>query len=93
MSNYNGTIISASEKEIDLIAGKRGDNKVEERQYEKRGIKKGFYAKDFKYNKTKNRMICPAGKELKPNGSLERRAGKINYKYIADIIIIIKFNI
>lgn len=82
--NSYSNIIEMSEKDIDLIAGEKKGNKVGEKQYKKRGIEKGFHAKDFKYDEERDIMQCPNNKSLK----YVRKAkftGGVDYTYLADI--------
>ena len=80
--NSYSNIVNTAEKGIDLIAGKKGDNKVGKKQYEKRGVAEGFHAEDFIYDEKKNVMTCPGGKTLDLN-STEKLTGITNYKYRA----------
>jgi len=80
--NSYSNIVHTTKKGIDLIAGEKKDNKVGERQYKNRGVIKGFYAEDFKYDEQKDVMMCPAGKELSLN-STEKSVGVTNFHYRA----------
>lgn len=82
--NSYSNIIAMSEKRIDLIAGEKKGNKAGENQYKRRGIEKGFYAEDFKYDKKRDVMQCPNNKVLK-YGRKEKFVGGINFTYSANI--------
>ncbi len=82
--NSYSNIIDMSEKNIDLIAGEKKENKVGEKQYKKRGIEKGFHAEDFKYNEESDIMQCPNNKILKYVRKA-RFTGGVDYTYLADI--------
>lgn len=80
--NTYPNITMAKEKDIDLIAGERGNNNVSGRQYRKRGVEKEFESDSFRYDKDPDSMMCPEGKILKCY-SREKLPGRTNFKYRA----------
>lgn len=80
--NTYPNIVMAAEKDIDLIAGERGNNNVSGQQYQKRGVTKEFESEAFKYDEDSHDMICPEGKTLKFD-SKEELPGRTNFKYRA----------
>ena len=81
--NTYPNIMSAHKKDIELIAGERGNNNVSGQQYQKRGVKKEFRAEAFRYDKNSDNMICPEGKTLRSD-SKEELPGRTSFKYRAD---------
>lgn len=82
--NTYPNIIMTAEKEIDLIAGERGNNNASGQQYRKRGVTKEFESGAFRYEKDSKSMICPEDKTLKFDGR-EELPGRTNFKYRAHI--------
>ena len=82
--NTYPNITMVAEKDIDLIAGERGNNNVSGQQYRKRGITKEFESEAFKYDEDSKSMICPEGKTLKFDGK-EELPGRTNFKYRARV--------
>lgn len=80
--NTYPNIAMTARKDIDLIAGDRGENNVSKRQYQKRGITREFQSEAFKYNKEAEKMTCPEGKVLKSDG-IEKLPGRTNFRYRA----------
>ncbi len=80
--NTYPNIVMAADKDIDLIAGERGNNNVSGQQYQKRGVTKEFESEAFKYDEELKSMVCPEGKTLKFEGK-EELPGRTNFKYRA----------
>lgn len=82
--NTYPNITMTADKDIDLIAGERGNNNVSRRGYGRRGITKEFESERFKYEGDTKSMICPEGRTLKFEGK-EELAGRTNFKYRAEV--------
>lgn len=80
--NTYPNILVATDRDVDLIAGGRGNNNISGEQYRRRGVTKEFESEAFKYNEDSKSMICPGGKTLKFDGK-EELPGRTNFKYRA----------
>lgn len=65
-------IVKVGEKSVDLIAPVIDKEKSALGKYKTHGIEEEFHVKYFKYDEDKNIFTCPAGKELRKNGSENR---------------------
>ncbi len=75
-------IIEMEKAEIDFIAPMGLGVTDTENQLKRWGIDPAFAPSSFRYDETKNRMICPAGKEMKLCGK-EFRSGVTRHRYQA----------
>lgn len=76
-------IIEMERRGIEFISSIGKEGRVQRvKQFERRGVKEGFYGEAFRYDGEKGVMTCPAGKVLFYRGK-EERPGVMRYEYRA----------